>query len=73
MPAHSSCRSQGEGQTASMSGQVSDMMSNMVEAGWLQQFDYDKLMTLTEGCPGAPSAPDARGARAGDAVQAAFI
>ena len=24
------------------------MMSNMVEAGWLQQFDYDKLMMLTE-------------------------
>lgn len=24
------------------------MMSNMVEAGWLQQYDYDKLMTLTE-------------------------
>ena len=28
--------------------QVSEIMSNMVEAGWLQQFDYDKLMTLTE-------------------------
>ena len=28
--------------------QVSDIMSNMVEAGWLQQYDYDKLMTLTE-------------------------
>ena len=27
---------------------MSDIMSNMVEAGWLQQYDYDKLMTLTE-------------------------
>ena len=32
----------------SMAAQVSDIMSNMVEAGWLQQYDYDKLMTLTE-------------------------
>ena len=41
-------------------GQVSDIMSNMVEAGWLQQYEYDKLMTLTEAAqvrllaPGSP-------------------